>query len=468
MQNTTTYDVLSRMNRKEIQLFREWLDLRKKSNTLRLFDLIIKMRDTGKIHNKRTFYKLYFENDEYSDTHLRNKLSLLLKDFKHFTLELESKENSKVAEDSWLRWMVNKGMYKIPNREYLKQLKSLGGETLSDKKVARRYKVSRDYYWMQILNYDVPPILNEETDFLQYHDEYHLLSLLSIFLNNAIYAQSYGYEKKSVFHIIIEDIRDSKYWDSELVKLYYWGIRLLTVKEDREQFKNFSQLLKKLLPDLDKSAAFQFTIVKINLIVRNIHKKWQMKEIFELLKENIDNGVMIVNGSLKYSTYSNVVVSGIRIGELDWLVQFIKKYKRYLRREHREDYFNLSMGRVLYAKKDNQASLDHLNKVERIENQHQNFEIKYFQLLNYYDLNDAYSFKLTYDSLTRNLYRKIGTTHHWEGRLTTIKLVNKLMQVKNGKSSVDKLKKYYKSFDNLSGKDWIKDEIERLASLEKK
>lgn len=76
-------------------------------------------------------------------------------------------------------------------------------------------------------------------------------------------------------------------------------------------------------------------------------------------RDNLSKGYLFVDGKLTPSAYLSIVRTAVRVGEANWALQFIEKYKDYLFNEDsKHDYFHLTKAECLFAMKRFDEALD--------------------------------------------------------------------------------------------------------------
>lgn len=122
------------------------------------------------------------------------------------------------------------------------------------------------------------------------------------------------------------------------------------------------------------------------------------KEHFLLFKENIERG--FYKGSRNYLDhiqYLNVVVTGLDAGEINWVEEFIEKYKAELDTTNSDNSYNFSRALVFYHKA---LYDDALNMAARVRTDDLSYkhQLKSLYLKIYYDMNEIEPFYSHVDS----------------------------------------------------------------------
>lgn len=85
--------------------------------------------------------------------------------------------------------------------------------------------------------------------------------------------------------------------------------------------------------------------------VSNVFKPGTSKfyqELFDNYQASEKRALLLFANVLPPALFNNICTVGIKIGEFDWLLKFIKKYKNYLPEENRSAYLNLAVARIRF------------------------------------------------------------------------------------------------------------------------
>ena len=74
-----------------------------------------------------------------------------------------------------------------------------------------------------------------------------------------------------------------------------------------------------------------------------------MKEIFLLYQLQLQQELIIDEGYLSDLHYKNIVTTGIRLQELEWVKQFIEEYREALRPAVRENAYSFNLASYYHA-----------------------------------------------------------------------------------------------------------------------
>ena len=126
-----------------------------------------------------------------------------------------------------------------------------------------------------------------------------------------------------------------------------------------------------------------FCIGKINL-----GENLFLEEVFALYRIQLEKGLLLEEGILSEWDYKNIVTTGIRLGHLDWTMDFIERYKTHLQPESMDNAYRFNLAACSYAMGQYPQVLDLLTQVEYSDLRY-SLGAKALLLRTYYDM-EAY------------------------------------------------------------------------------
>lgn len=199
-----------------------------------------------------------------------------------------------------------------------------------------------------------------------------------------------------------------------------------------------------------------------------------LKEIFKLYQSQIGQGLLIEDGYLSEWHYKNIVTTGIRLGEMDWVKHFVETYKEQLHPESRENAYLFNLASYYYATKQLDKVLDLLVKVEYNDLRY-NLGAKALLLRTYYDLEEYEPlFSLTESFKQYLLRNKLMADSRRTGYANLFRLTRRTAQIKANaafvskektQKEVKKLEKDLRDTQTVFNKSWLEEKIRELVVL---
>jgi hypothetical protein len=262
----------------------------------------------------------------------------------------------------------------------------------------------------------------------------------------------------------------AKFPDTTYLQYYYNAFKLARTQDEKYFYalKSIVYTLYDHFRDQDRKDIFtiltNYCYFKVNKGELNFRK-----EQFLLFKENITRG--FYKGSRNYLDhiqYSNVVVTGIDAGEINWVEEFIEKYKAELDDTNRENSYNFSRALVFYHKTQFNDALNMGAKV-RTDDLSYKHQLKSLYLKIYYDMNEIEPFYSHVDSYRHFLLNEKHIPEVTRNVINSyVNYTKKLFDIKNrlGERDYDLFKIRNDISDNkaMVNKSWL---LERIDKIEK-
>ena len=173
-------------------------------------------------------------------------------------------------------------------------------------------------------------------------DNYYFLSKLKYACTQLNNARVVG---KDTANVLILEIRhllqQSDPFQPALLGLYNALFSMLSAPEDLQSYARFREMLDLLGPNLpDEEAADVYTFTMNHCIGRiNAGQQHFLKALFGLYQTALQRGFLFQNTHLSPWNYKNITVTGLRLGEFEWVERFIHDYQQKLAPEHRANAF---------------------------------------------------------------------------------------------------------------------------------
>ena len=194
------------------------------------------------------------------------------------------------------------------------------------------------------------------------------------------------------------------------------------------------------------------------------------QEYFEILMNVYNTGLFHnEDESINPHFFGNMVNLSCSVKEYEFAEKFIVQYSPKLPADFRESVYNYSMSVLCFCKKEFNASLEYLSKIQN-EFKSMKMNVKNLQLNIYYELNDRESFEYAYDSLKHYLGKNKMTN---ESRILVLTkycgYVRSLFKIREKFNSYefDSLKKEITENKTLS-KGWLLRKLDEIESENKK
>ncbi len=206
-------------------------------------------------------------------------------------------------------------------------------------------------------------------------------------------------------------------------------------------------------------AAQNYCVKKINSGDRSF-----LNELFELFKLQIEQSLLLSDGRLSPWYFRNIIVVALRLGEYDWVEDFINRFKDDLPESHKENAVTYNMAQLYFYQKKYNKVLEQLRFVE-YDDMSYNLNSKVMLMLTYYELDEFDLLDSHLDTFEVFLKRrKDFTADRKQIYIWLIKYTRRLTRIiPSDKKALQKLKEDIQSTKGVVNANWL---LEKIAELE--
>jgi hypothetical protein len=169
----------------------------------------------------------------------------------------------------------------------------------------------------------------------------------------------------------------------------YLSVYNLMKTSDLKQFRNCLDFIKANAAQIGKDDLQQLFNYLQNHCIEQINKGQQsfLWEVFRIYQFQLDNQLLLVNGELPEWHYKNIVTTGLRIDERDWVRHFMETNKRLLPVGVAENAYRYNLAAYYYHIGQPKQVLPLLVQVEYTDLRY-NLDAKSLLLRTYFDLGE--------------------------------------------------------------------------------
>ena len=254
----------------------------------------------------------------------------------------------------------------------------------------------------------------------------------------------------------------------------FFNLYLMLINEDTDIYENILADVEKKETDLttEETKAIYNHLVNFCIAMANTGKQVFLEKLFTILKIQLKKGFLINNNIMAEWHYKNIVTTGLRMEEFNWVKNFIEKYKEHLHPSVMENAYTYNLANYHYHLAQFDEVLQLLLQVEYTDLRY-NLDAKSLLLRTYYDMEEEEAlFSLT-DSFKQFLKRnkavnsiqKNGYYNLLKFTRTAFRLkVNKnFMSKKRWAGSFEKLEKEVEYADIVFNLGWVREKVEELS-----
>lgn len=257
---------------------------------------------------------------------------------------------------------------------------------------------------------------------------------------------------------LLPEAQKSPYLDKPIVHAYYLILLLLTFPEDPRHYNNLKEWLNNTSFNFSPTQEKNFYDHLLSYCISQRINKGDtnfIPEAFFILQTMVKKR-LIFSPYLDPSYYRNIITIGSRLGEYDYITDFIAQYSDELPPDQKENVALYNLARIHFVKEEYGKVLELLHNVE-FSNHSYAVGAKAILIGTYYALEEY----RVLDSLLRSfrvfiLRNQLFSRETKQGYLNFIRFTKKLMNLPPySKESRIKLKNKINQTENVGSRDWL-------------
>ena len=264
---------------------------------------------------------------------------------------------------------------------------------------------------------------------------------------------------------IIKHVETHNYSDVPPIVIYHQILLTYKEPEKKEHYENLKRLIDKHIQLFPETEAKEILDAALNYCTKKINSgnSEYIREMFDLYVNSLQSGVLLVRGQITPWSFKNIVTTGLRLKEFEWIEQFIQEYSIYLDPRFRQNAITFNLAQLYFYKKEFDKVISQLSQVE-YEDMIYNLNSKTLLMASYYELDEIEALHSLLDTfrvyLNRNKELPATRRKHY---LNTISLVRKLSKIKAGNTKqIEKFSTELERTQGVVSRNWI---LEKLNTL---
>ena len=300
-------------------------------------------------------------------------------------------DDNALKSEAILQQLRQRKIYSLYEKEWNKRQHQLTnvGANIADLSAHYRLAAEADKYYQSVSKRKDDPNLQRKQQFLDYFFiAEKLKDAVEMILREQILQVAYS---KRMLLFILKEVEEN--WEAyrriPIIPVYFQLYHLVETKRKEHYFKLLS-FLEQHQKQLDKSELIYIYNILKNYCIQRINANDQkfLNEIFKLYQSELKMDLLLENGILLEWHYKNIVTTGLRLGEVDWVAEFIEEYKSNLDSEAYENAYRFNTAALCHAKGEYSRVLELLQQVEYSDLRY-NLGAKALLLRTYYELSET-------------------------------------------------------------------------------
>ncbi len=251
------------------------------------------------------------------------------------------------------------------------------------------------------------------------------------------------------------------------IAVHYFMYKTITESNNEQYYEKLKEQIFQNSSLFPKSELGDIYIMALNYCVgkMNSGNKKFVRETYELYKDGFDKEILIQDNKVSRITFQNVVLSGLRVKEYEWVEKYIEKYQKYLVKEYQESIVKYCLAMLNYEKKDYDKALDLLRFYEHDNVVLTNLNAKTILLKIYYEQDEFKPLESLLESMRAYIQRKKIIGYHKAVYKNILRYTKKLVKINPyNKTQIEKFKKEVELVSPITSSErtWLLQQIERL------
>ena len=466
-------DILKALSKDELKQFGEYISspvINKRETVAELFNAYRKHfpEFSDKSFTKEKVFRKLYPGKAYNDEVFRNLNSQLLKHAEDFLSFLSYTSNQFSVKKHLLSELLNRNILSLFEKNLNEATDSLEKQTAHDLDYfSKSYElfIYKDLYNSFRNDFNKQDIQRAERDLVVSFvmkileiQNYVLYESRLLGLDRSLYLSDKFTE--NLMKNLPDDIREMPQ-----VQIHFNAF-MLEKTDGEKYFTKLHSLVLEYGDLLEKEKLYNKYIDLIEHLkrTRSMNDTRTVSEVFTLRREIIEKGLFTEN-FMTNMFFLNMVKSGSRLKEFDWVKEFIESYNGLINEDYRHSTYQLALSTLNFEMKKFDEALSHLALV-KYEDNYYNLEVRNLTSRIYYEkgetdlLNDFLNSYRIYVSKNRSLSSKDCESHtHF------ISVLGKMVRIKeSGKSyKIDELMPSERKKEFIN-KTWILEKLKDLDS----
>ncbi len=376
MEKSKLLQVFKTLSQEELKLLRKFVRspyYNTNKEVIALCDYLVKVApdfETRKIERSYV-YKKVTGGKAFVDGKMRFIMTNLLSVLRQFLIQ-QSWENDRLLQQLELLKIYNDRhldqLFQSTLRDIRTGIDKQAPQDENDFYLPYQIEQSYHYFLMKAQQRDVEPNLQEVSQRLL---SFYLINQLKYYASMLSYQHLKHIDYQMHFEPYVFEYL-SKNWEQHepIIGAYYFTLMTLTDGENEAHYKQLRELLDTareemptgLLPDIYTHAR-NYCIRRVNL-----NDTKYLKELFALYQMMLEQSILLdAEGHLSPNDYKNIVANGLRLGEYQWVEEFIGVYRSKLQEHIREDYYHYCLAELRFFQQDFAEARDLLFQMDSRE-----------------------------------------------------------------------------------------------------
>lgn len=416
---------------------------------------------------KKVLWKTIEGERKYNDRRFRKYTSNLLSLIEEF-LAIEKYKSNPVNKSDFLLQAVQEKKLDVLYSKAIKSARRVAKRQpdRSSNYYFYQYKIEKRFY--EISQADIRRTERSNIDaVIQNLDYFYLAEKLRYYCTLLSRRKIQKHEYKILFiQEILEHIEKEDYSDRPQIMVYYHVYKLYDNPDNTSDYYSLKQLIKEHEYIFSPDDLRDIYLLAINFCIakNNQGNTGFLVELFEMYRQALYAEVLYMDGELSPWSFKNIVLTGLRAGEDQWVEQFISNYSNRLNISYRENAVKFNTARLHHYRKEYEKVIPLLNAVEFTDFSY-SLDAKALLLATYYELSELDALHSILDSFQvyLNRHKKSLPENRRQNYLNLVKYVRRISNILPGDlEAIAKVESEINKQGKIADKNWL---IEKITAL---
>lgn len=384
--------------------------------------------------DRHEIWSILYPDQPFKDSTLRKLCADLVKALEQAFAILYLNENMDIQTLFYLQFLKNRN---YPSSFFGKEVKKVKRQRsthqiLSGQEYYENFKIEELEYLNKNITGSAWTKSNiEKLD--QNINSFFILEKLRLALSIFSRQRYIQFEKDLPFlELIYKVIQSGQYQEHPLILLYYYAVMTYDGEDKDEMYLRLKEGLLEHLDTLHPERMRELTTIALSFCIGKLnHNQTEYySEALDWYKLMIQNNILLDQEHLAATTFRNIVLLAIRMNEYEWATEFVQSYAGFLKPELQESTKMLSMGQILFNKKEYQEVIGYMMNVDYIHVSY-NLQSKLILAATYYELGEydvLISFLHTFSTYLRRKKSELSS-EKYDRHQKFITLLNQMIRI---------------------------------------
>jgi len=467
VRNIKLVELLSALSYNEQQSFEKYLSshyFNTDERVKKLYDLVKKLPKNQTEPDKKTLFKKLFPTQPYEDKRMRYLFTYLSRHLENFFAlrEFENDEQHHLLhlKRSLAKRKAHKA-YSFARLQFISR---------------RKYESPQNYlnsYLASDLHHSYAASRFSRTSQPDYEsvvaglDRFYFLRKLQLYcelvnFKNVLKADHQVYLVEEISALITKH----SFFQSKAIEIYYYILLTLTEPATEKHFEKLNALLedsKHLFPVEEMSDMYQY-VKNYCIKMINMGNDGYRQKLFRIYKNILSDVRLMNHGYFSQWEYKNIVTLGLRLKEIKWVGDFIRRYIHYLAPDERKNALTYNTAMLGYHEKNYRQTVKLLREVE-FSDLYYALDARSLLMKVYFETDDSETLLYHIGAFKIFLRRnKFISAYQREIYKNYIRYTLKLFRAGATQKKLESLRAEISGQKNISDRNWLLERADELIS----